>query len=302
MKIIAQTFHSTVYDCGSHVEKVFCGELPEVNAIAEFIACSTINAIISRTAFNPNLVHYTPVIRNVGPVLKCKKYKYTIDTYPSPTLADIQRFSLQIGFAIAWLHKHGILHRDIKPENIFVDERGDFYLGDFGSVKCCASVTEDRTTLPYRAPELFDNPIGYTTETDVWAFGMVIFFMQHRLILSHRVLQDIRSSTDFIIYAEQVFGSYVKNKYIALNPNDRATPADRFAVTLQDVKPAKFHTYESFIAQLSPHNTNIKAIEFVATLYFASLSDIQQAYMALGDLSKLNLTLMFPYLSMLDTN
>lgn len=299
MKIIAQTFHSTVYDCGTHVEKVFCGELPEVNAIPEFIACSTLNNLMARTALSPHLVKYTPVIRNVGSVLKCKKYAYTIDTMPATTLADIQRFSLQIGFAVAWLHQHNILHRDIKPENIFVDDRGDFFLGDFGSVKCSKSTTEDRTTLPYCAPELFDNPIGYTTKTDIWAFGMVIFFMQHRVILSHRVLTEIKSSAAFIEYVEKVFGSYVKNKYIAINPAERSSPRERFCNIFDNVKPAHFHTQETFILQLHMHEKNSSAIEFIAALYFGNLNEVQQAYMKSHNLSELNLTALFPYLSLL---
>ena len=38
----------------------------------------------------------------------------------------------QIGSALATSHAAGVVHRDVKPANVFLDETGNFYLGDFG--------------------------------------------------------------------------------------------------------------------------------------------------------------------------
>lgn len=52
-----------------------------------------------------------------------------------PAEADALRFCLQISDAVACLEKAGITHRNIKPSNLFVNEKGDFKLGDLAFPK-----------------------------------------------------------------------------------------------------------------------------------------------------------------------
>jgi hypothetical protein len=50
-------------------------------------------------------------------------------------VASVRRIAVQIGSALAYAHRLGVVHRDVKPGNIFIDRNGNAYLGDFGLAK-----------------------------------------------------------------------------------------------------------------------------------------------------------------------
>ncbi|KAI4247741.1 MAG: hypothetical protein L6R40_001327 [Gallowayella cf. fulva] len=82
-------------------------------------------------------------------------------------------------------------HRDVKPGNIMISDSGTSpILMDLGSLapspqhitsRAQALQTQDlaaeHSTLPYRAPELFDTKTGAVidTATDIWSFGCTLF-------------------------------------------------------------------------------------------------------------------------------
>ncbi|KAL8694057.1 MAG: hypothetical protein Q9218_001235 [Villophora microphyllina] len=82
-------------------------------------------------------------------------------------------------------------HRDVKPGNIMLSDSGTSpILMDLGSLapsptnitsRALALATQDtaaeHSTLPYRAPELFDTKTGTVidTKTDIWSFGCTLF-------------------------------------------------------------------------------------------------------------------------------
>ncbi|KAL8650987.1 MAG: hypothetical protein Q9210_003510, partial [Variospora velana] len=82
-------------------------------------------------------------------------------------------------------------HRDVKPGNIMISDSGlSPILMDLGSLapspihitsRALALQTQDlaaeHSTLPYRAPELFDTPVGGTVDdkVDIWSLGCTLF-------------------------------------------------------------------------------------------------------------------------------
>lgn len=96
----------------------------------------------------------------------------------------------QILEGVEMFHQNGLVHADLKPENILIDGDGCPLLTDLGSVRQANFAAHTRTqamalqeqasrmsSLPYRAPELFDVVTGSSVDarTDVWALGCVLF-------------------------------------------------------------------------------------------------------------------------------
>lgn len=94
---------------------------------------------------------------------------------------QILKFAMDMCNALAFCHKKHILHRDIKPQNIFVDEEGNFKLGDFGiSRTISATVTEGTVgvgTYNYMPPEIMHGSRPYGVTADIYSLGLVLYWL-----------------------------------------------------------------------------------------------------------------------------
>ena len=81
--------------------------------------------------------------------------------------------------ALKYLHDHRIIHRDLKLGNLFLNEKMEVKVGDFGlATKLDFDGERKRTvcgTPNYLAPEVLDGKSGHSYEVDIWSLGVILY-------------------------------------------------------------------------------------------------------------------------------
>ena len=134
-------------------------------------------------------------------VMECldgQTLKHRIRKGPFP-ISEIVEFATQIADALEAAHAQGIMHRDIKPGNIFITERGQIKVLDFGLAKitrgnrqvhdpAVGDSTADAAltgpgmtlgTMPYMSPEQIRGD-DLDLRTDLFSYGAVLYEMVTR--------------------------------------------------------------------------------------------------------------------------
>ncbi len=109
-------------------------------------------------------------LMNAGPLITCK------------VISSILR---QLGYALTFAHKRGVIHRDVKPENIMVHSVAEgvvhVKLIDFGISTITAGADDMQTRIvgsaAYMAPEQFRGEVS--AKSDIFAMGVVAYELLH---------------------------------------------------------------------------------------------------------------------------
>ncbi|HSX37455.1 MAG TPA: protein kinase [Chlamydiales bacterium] len=101
---------------------------------------------------------------------------------------------LQIGYALAHLHGHGVIHGDLKPDNILVTESGDIKLIDFGISQFVEEGKDPEKRLRmmgtphYMSPEQKERPDTVSYPSDIFSLGIIAYELYFGR-LAHGVIQ-----------------------------------------------------------------------------------------------------------------
>ena len=91
---------------------------------------------------------------------------------------DVIRLGLDVLYGLQSCHDNGVIHRDIKDDNIFVSNKGEYKIGDFGVSKVLkdSSKAESLKGTPnYLAPEVYLGKESYTKSVDLYSLGIVLY-------------------------------------------------------------------------------------------------------------------------------
>lgn len=95
------------------------------------------------------------------------------------TEIEVQCYASQLLKGLKYLHSHRVIHRDLKLGNLFLNDKMELKIGDFGLATKLEFEGEKKRTVcgtpNYIAPEILDGKTGHSYEVDTWSFGVILY-------------------------------------------------------------------------------------------------------------------------------
>lgn len=132
-------------------------------------------------------IYHFGLFQEIFPYFVMDIYPETLDSWikknPVRDIHNLIPYIKRLLYCLDVIHRHGIIHRDVKPKNIFVNENGEFLLGDFGIAwfdpehyeKLAHTSKGDRlANYGFSAPEQFQKGVVPATTMDIFAIGQIV--------------------------------------------------------------------------------------------------------------------------------
>ena len=173
------------------------------------------------------------------------------------TEIEVQCYIIQLIKALQYLHSHRIIHRDLKLGNLFLNDKMELKVGDFGLATKLDYDGERKKTIcgtpNYIAPEVI-NTIGHSYEVDIWAIGIIIY----TLLVGKPPFEtrDVKTTYGKIKKAEYTFPENCKISLPAKNLIKKILVVDpKKRPTLNDILFDDFFNQGIAIPKLMPSST-----------------------------------------------
>ena len=170
---------------------------------------------------------------------------------------EVQCYIIQLIKALQYLHSHRVIHRDLKLGNLFLNDKMELKVGDFGLATKLYYEGEKKTTIcgtpNYIAPEVLYG-VGHSYEVDIWAIGVIIY----TLLIGKPPFEtrDVKTTYSKIRKADFSFPVTCKISLTAknlikkiLNPDPKKRPS------LNDILSDEFFNQGVAIPKLLPLST-----------------------------------------------
>lgn len=96
---------------------------------------------------------------------------------------EVQCYIIQIIKALKYIHNHKIIHRDLKLGNLFINNKLELKLGDFGLAAKIEYEGQKRHTVcgtpNYIAPEVLEKKNGHSYQVDIWSLGVIMYTLYY---------------------------------------------------------------------------------------------------------------------------
>jgi hypothetical protein len=183
------------------------------------------------------------------------------------TLQSAVAVVAQIGDAVQYAHKRGVIHGDIKPANILVSDSGRALLADFGVATASGTSTRTpagsiRGTPRYMSPE---QAMGLPLDgrSDIYSLAMVLYEALSDLAwlsssdgsaaILKRIVDEVPPPPRMENSHEAELIAPVLAKALAKNPDDRYQTADEFVRDLRS-------TVRTWVDELGDHETILSSL------------------------------------------
>ncbi|HYK82004.1 MAG TPA: protein kinase [Gemmatimonadales bacterium] len=159
--------------------------------------------------------------------------------------AEIRHTLLQVGRALAYAHKSGIVHRDIKPDNIMFDEHGSAVVTDFGIAKAATGGKLTGTGMSIGTPHYMSPEQARAQpldgRSDLYSLGVVAyqcltghvpFDGEDSFSIGYKHIMEELPTPPLESYDQRTLFEIVR-RMMAKSPDDRFQTADELVQALE---------------------------------------------------------------------